>query len=53
MPSDPLRKNQLSRAAEAQEEAGHQFFFTTGRKERFAQKFDFLEMYGLVDIENM
>ena len=35
-PPDATRKNQLSR--EGEEGEGHQFFFTTGRKERFAQK---------------
>ena len=39
MPSDPLRKKQLSRG-EAEAEGEHQFFFTTGRKKRFAQKAD-------------
>ena len=37
MPPDPFGKNQLFCEGEG-EEGGHQFFFTTGRKERFAQK---------------
>ena len=35
MPPDPLRKKQLFSEARTN---GHQFFFTTGWKERFAQK---------------
>ena len=37
-PPDATRKNQLFSEGEEEEEEGeHQFFFTTGRKERFAQ----------------
>ena len=35
MPPDPLRKNKLFSEARTN---GHQFFFTTGWKERFAQQ---------------
>ena len=39
LPSDAARKNQLfsGRTDEEEEEAGHQFFSTTGWIERFAQ----------------
>ena len=46
MPPVPTRKNQLSREGEGEgEEEEHQFFFTTGRKKRFAQKKTSVEIY--------
>ena len=47
-PPDAARKNQLfsgRNEAEEEEEEGHQFFFTTGWIERFAQ----LIVYGDAD----
>ena len=45
-PPYPPRKNQLfSGGEEEEEEDGHQFCFTTGRKERFAQLYYAMQRY--------